>query len=124
MIYLQSTTTCHHGVRIMDEAIVDSVKLSSRYITARQLPDKSVSLLDTDCAKVSLSQSATPAAVEDTRRIISQCEVNITSLERENATLGNCDARITELSDEKAQLKSELEIQHTQWCRCGKPLVL
>ncbi|RKZ70426.1 MAG: type VI secretion system ATPase TssH [Gammaproteobacteria bacterium] len=105
----------HHGVRIMDEAIVDSVRLSSRYITSRQLPDKSVSLLDTACAKVSLSQSATPAAVEDTRRNISQCEVNITSLERENATLGNCDARIAELSDEKAQLESELEIQHTQW---------
>ena len=105
----------HHGVRIMDEAIVDSVKLSSRYITARQLPDKSVSLLDTACAKVSLSQSATPAAVEDTRRKISQCEVNITSLERENATLGNCDARIAELSKEKAQFESELEIQQTQW---------
>ena len=105
----------HHGVRIMDEAIVDSVKLSSRYITARQLPDKSVSLLDTACAKVSLSQSATPAAVEDTRRKISQCEVNITSLERENATLGNCDARIAELSKEKTQFESELEIQQTQW---------
>jgi len=46
----------HHGVRIMDEAIVDSVKLSTRYITSRQLPDKSVSLLDTACARVSLSQ--------------------------------------------------------------------
>ncbi|MFV9616375.1 MAG: type VI secretion system ATPase TssH, partial [Gammaproteobacteria bacterium] len=105
----------HHGVRIMDEAIVDSVKLSSRYITARQLPDKSVSLLDTACAKVSLSQSSTPAAVEDTRRQISQCEVNITSLERENATLGNCDARIAELNEEKAQFENILEVQQAQW---------
>jgi len=105
----------HHGVRIMDEAIVESVKLSSRYITARQLPDKSVSLLDTACARVSLSQSATPAAVEDTRRRITQCEVNITSLERENATLGNCDDRIKELEEKKAELETELEIQQTQW---------
>ncbi len=105
----------HHGVRIMDEAIVDSVKLSSRYITARQLPDKSVSLLDTACARVALSQSATPAAIENTRRRITQCEVNITSLERENATLGNCDDRIAELSEEKQQLEEALEIQQKQW---------
>jgi len=105
----------HHGVRIMDEAIVESVKLSSRYITARQLPDKSVSLLDTACARVSLSQSATPAAVEDTRRRISQCEVNITSLERENATLGNCDDRISQLNEEKSELEAYLEIQQLQW---------
>lgn len=105
----------HHGVRIMDEAIVDSVKLSNRYITARQLPDKSVSLLDTACARVSLSQSATPAAVEDTRRRVSQCETNITSLQRENATLGNCDARIAKISEEKTHLENELEIQQAQW---------
>ncbi len=105
----------HHGVRIMDEAIVDSVKLSSRYITARQLPDKSVSLLDTACARVALSQSATPAAIEDTRRRISQCETNITSLERENATLGNCDDRIAELNEEKSKLEMELTVQQSQW---------
>ncbi len=105
----------HHKVRIMDEAIVDSVKLSSRYITARQLPDKSVSLLDTACARVALSQSATPAAIEDTQRRITQAETNITSLERENATLGNCDERIAELKAEKTVLKAELETQQDQW---------
>ena len=105
----------HHGVRIMDEAIVDSVRLSSRYITARQLPDKSVSLLDTACARVALSQSATPAAVEDTRRRISQCETNITSLQRENATLGNCESRIIRLQEEKAELQSHLLEQEAQW---------
>ena len=105
----------HHGVRIMDEAIIDSVVLSSRYITARQLPDKSVSLLDTACARVSLSQSTTPAAIEDTRRQITQHETNIISLERENATLGNCDERIAEINAEREELESELEIQTAQW---------
>ncbi len=105
----------HHRVRIMDEAIVDSVKLSSRYITARQLPDKSVSLLDTACARVSLSQSATPAQVEDTRRRITQCETTITSLERENATLGTCEDRIAELIEEKASLETHLVTQEAQW---------
>jgi len=105
----------HHKVRIMDEAIVDSVKLSSRYITARQLPDKSVSLLDTACARVALSQSATPAAIENTRRRITQCESNVVSLQRENASLGNCEERILELQTEQQDLESLLVQQEAQW---------
>ncbi|MCF6324996.1 MAG: type VI secretion system ATPase TssH [Gammaproteobacteria bacterium] len=105
----------HHGVRIMDDAIVDSVRLSSRYITARQLPDKSVSLLDTACARVALSQSATPAAIEDTRRSIEQCRTNIKSLERENATHGHCEGRISELTTQLEGHTSRLETQEVQW---------
>jgi len=105
----------HHGVQIMDDAIVDSVRLSSRYITARQLPDKSVSLLDTACARVSLSQSATPAAVEDTRRNITQYQTNINSLERENATLGNCEERISELKADLQKSELHLKKQEKQW---------
>ena len=55
----------HHKVRISDAAIVAAVNLSHRYIPARQLPDKAVSLLDTACARVAISQNATPAAIED-----------------------------------------------------------
>lgn len=105
----------HHGVRIMDEAIVDSVRLSSRYITARQLPDKSVSLLDTACARVALSQSATPAAIEDTRRNIDQCQSNIKSLERENAMLGTCEERINTLRSELLEHEKHLKQQEAQW---------
>lgn len=105
----------HHRVRILDEAIVDSVRLSSRYITARQLPDKSVSLLDTACARVALSQSATPASVEDTRRRITQCKTNIVSLEQENATLGNCEEPIAQLLKELEQLQEKLQVQEAQW---------
>ena len=105
----------HHGVRIMDEAIVDSVRLSMRYITSRQLPDKSVSLLDTACARVALSQSATPASIEDSRRKIEQTETNITSLERENATLGNCEERIKELKVNKILFEATLKDQMEQW---------
>ena len=105
----------HHGVRIMDEAIIDSVKLSSRYITSRQLPDKSVGLLDTACARVALSQSATPAAVEDTRRGITQCKTNISLLERENATLGTNGERISELKEKLRKLEDLLVTQEAQW---------
>ena len=112
---LSSMLADHHGVRIIDEAIVDSVKLSSRYITARQLPDKSVSLLDTACARVALSQSATPASIEDTQRRIEQTDNTINSLEQENATSGNCEARIKELDAEKSALQEKLGIQQKQW---------
>ena len=70
----------HHGVRISDAAVVAAVEFSHRYIPARQLPDKAVSLLDTACARVAISQSATPAAVEDAR-------VAIQGLESERAAL-------------------------------------
>ncbi|HSC66710.1 MAG TPA: type VI secretion system ATPase TssH [Cellvibrio sp.] len=105
----------HHRVRIMDEAIVDSVRLSSRYITARQLPDKSVSLLDTACARVALSQSSTPAAIEDTRRQILQCTATIESLGRENASHGNYAERLSQLDAEKEQLQAHLQEQEKQW---------
>ena len=105
----------HHGVRIMDEAIVDSVKLSSRYITSRQLPDKSVSLLDTACARVSLSQSSTPEAIENTRRNITQAQTTVKSLEREQATLGDHQETIDELNAEQASLSELLVSQEAQW---------
>ena len=68
----------HHKVRISDEAVVAAVSLSARYLPARQLPDKAVSLLDTASARVAISQSATPAMVADLR-------AEITALETERA---------------------------------------
>lgn len=105
----------HHGVRILDEAVVESVKLSSRYITARQLPDKSVSLLDTACARVALSQSATPAPIDDTRRQIVQCQSIIESLGRENAAHGNYEQEIQEQKELKEKLLVTLSEQEAQW---------
>ncbi|PKG38763.1 type VI secretion system ATPase TssH [Psychromonas sp. Urea-02u-13] len=105
----------HHGVNIMDEAIIDSVKLSSRYITSRQLPDKSVSLLDTACARVSLSQSATPESVENTRRNITQTTTTIKSLEREHAAHGNHQEKIDELTAMNVTLAEKLAKQEAQW---------
>src|SRR4029077_3306634 len=94
---LTATLEKHHKVRILDEAIEDAVKLSQRYITDRQLPDKSVSLLDTSCARVGLSQSATPAALEDCRRDLEHLDVEIKELEREKAAGAPHDKRLAEL---------------------------
>ena len=97
----------HHGVRILDEAIVDSVRLSSRYISGRQLPDKSVSLLDTACARVALSQSSTPSQIEDCKRRSEQLDVAIGILRRENATSAAHSERLDELANEKTAAEEE-----------------
>ncbi len=62
---MASTLEKHHKVQVLDEALEAAVTLSHRYIPARQLPDKSVSLLDTACARVAISQHAVPAEVDD-----------------------------------------------------------
>ncbi len=105
----------HHKVRILDEAIVDSVKLSHRYIAGRQLPDKSVSVLDTACAKVAIGQGATPAAIEDANRKITRLTVEISSLERELITGAKHEDRIAELKAEKEAEEQKLAKFNEQW---------
>jgi len=80
---LASTLEEHHRVQVLDEALEASVRLSSRYIPARQLPDKSVSLLDTTCARVAISQQSIPAEVEDSRRRIEALQTELEIIGRE-----------------------------------------
>lgn len=80
---LATTLEKHHRVQILDEAIEAAVKLSHRYIPARQLPDKSVSLLDTSAARVAISQHAVPAEVDDCRRRIEALKTELEIIERE-----------------------------------------
>lgn len=105
----------HHKVRILDEAITASVKLSARYIPGRQLPDKSVSLLDTACARVSLSQTGTPAPIEDHRRALDQIDRTLAMLEREQACGGDCLSSISELREQREQIQQRLEQLSAQW---------
>jgi len=81
-----STLEKHHRVQLLDEALDAAVKLSHRYIPARQLPDKAVSLLDTTCARVAVSQHATPPEVEDSRRRIEALQIELDIIGREEAT--------------------------------------
>ena len=83
----------HHGVRVLDGAITDAVRLGIRYLPERQLPDKAISLLDTACARVHLSQSAVPAALDDTLHEIELLNAEIASIERETRTGINHAAR-------------------------------
>ncbi len=96
----------HHAVRILDEAVESAVRLSHRYIPARQLPDKSVSLLDTACARVAIGQNATPPAIEDARSRIDHYRLELEILDREDATTGRHAERIAEV---RQALDSELD---------------
>lgn len=81
---IASTMEQYHRVQILDEALEAAVRLSHRYIPARQLPDKSVSLLDTSAARVAISQHAVPAEVEDCRRKIEALKTELEIIERES----------------------------------------
>src|SRR5258706_3873464 len=105
----------HHKVRILAEAVTDAVKLSHRYISGRQLPDKSVSVLDTACARVSIGQGATPASVEDAQRRIDQATTEIDALEREAITGSDHSARIDELLAAKTAEEARLANLKAQW---------
>ncbi|MDZ4780778.1 MAG: type VI secretion system ATPase TssH [Planctomycetia bacterium] len=107
----------HYNVRVLDAAVVDAVKLSHRYISGRQLPDKSVSLLDTACSRVAIRQSATPPLVEDNIRRIAALATTIDILERENETDGGHDDRLTELRDEKKTSEASLTALEERWTK-------
>lgn len=82
---MASTLEKHHCVQLLDDALEAAVRLSHRYIPARQLPDKAVSLLDTTCARVAISQYAVPAEVEACQRQIEALETELEIIGREVA---------------------------------------
>ncbi len=112
---LVGTLEQHHNVRILDDAVEAAVRLSHRYISGRQLPDKAVSVLDTACARVALGQVATPPAVEDCRRRIGYLETEMAILERESITGIDYRERLEELANEKTSAEARLVELETQW---------
>jgi type VI secretion system protein VasG len=105
----------HHGVRILDDAVHASVRLSHRYIPARQLPDKSVSVLDTACARVGIGVHTTPAAVEDGRRRMDSILVEDRILKRETALGLEHAERLAVLAEERKTEAAALEVLEKRW---------
>src|ERR1043166_3683775 len=87
----------HFKVRILDEAVEQAVRLSDRYLSGRQLPDKAVSVLDTACARPALGQNAVPPPLEDIRRRLTSLDLEMGTLEREQVTSPTHDERLGEL---------------------------
>jgi type VI secretion system protein VasG len=105
----------HHKVTILSEAVDSAVRLSARYISGRQLPDKSVSLLDTACARVAISQHAVPPAIEDLRRQITMLETEERVLSAESATGIDHADRLASLNETLAGAKNSLAELESRW---------
>ena len=105
----------HHQVQILDEAIETAVKLSHRYIPARQLPDKAVSLLDTACARVAVSQHARPGEVEDLMRRKQALEVEQGIIGREAAIGIEVDERKARVETGLSETEAALAAAQARW---------
>ena len=105
----------HHNVVVLDEAVAASVTLSQRYVPARQLPDKAVSLLDTACARVAVSQHATPAPVEDRKRRVELLEVEREIVEREKSNQYRSDDRLEKIDEELGEARAAAEAINAKW---------
>jgi len=112
---LVATLEKHHKVRILDEAVTETVRLSARYIPARQLPDKGVSLLDTACARVSMSQASIPAPIEDCTRRLSLIATELKAIGREAATGGDHEKRTAALNAEAVEVEARLAALNERW---------
>jgi len=105
----------HHRVQILDEALEAAVKLSHRYIPARQLPDKAVSLLDTACARVAVSQHAVPPEVDDTRKRIEALETELAIIAREKSVGVEVAEREASANEKLATQQARLAKLEADW---------
>jgi len=105
----------HHEVVVLDEAVAAAVTLSQRYVPARQLPDKAVSLLDTACARVAVSQHATPAQVEDRTRRLELLQVEREIATREAGGQYADGSRLPKLDEAIAEATAEVEMINAKW---------
>ncbi|MDU3076907.1 MAG: type VI secretion system ATPase TssH, partial [Mixta calida] len=118
LLMLRSTVNTlekHHRVLLLDEAVSAAVKLSHRYIPARQLPDKAVALLDTACARVAVSQGAQPPQLEDCLHRIAALEIEREIAEREVKVASGDSERIARLDAELSQLAAERDALEARW---------
>ena len=105
----------HHNVRILDEAVYSSVRLTHRFLAGRQLPDKAVSILDTACARLALGQNATPPALEDLTRQLDALDVQTRILQREEIVGADHQEKLTELAAQKLAADEKLKSLQSRW---------
>jgi type VI secretion system protein VasG len=105
----------HHNVRILDEAVYASVRLTHRFLAGRQLPDKAVSILDTACARLALGQNTTPPAIEDLTRQIDALEVQKRILEREETVGADHSEAQAKIAEERLKADEKLKMLQGRW---------
>ena len=102
----------HHGVKILDEALVSAAVLSKRYISDRFLPDKAIDLVDEACSAVRMQIDSLPIELDEINRQVSQLEIEKVSLNKEDteyakSTLAKLDKELASLKEKQTELKSK-----------------
>jgi type VI secretion system protein VasG len=115
MRYLAPKLETHHAVRVLNEAVESAVRLTDRYLSGRQLPDKAVSVLDTACARLAINQSAVPGRVEDARRRVAALQHEIAVLEREQAITDEHTDRLSTQRKALEAAQSDLGAVEARW---------
>ncbi len=105
----------HHGVQILDEALIGAASLSHRYITDRFLPDKAIDLVDEACACIRVEMDSMPTQLDEYKRKIMQLEIEETALKKETSEKSK--ERLAELRKELATLKEEEAILKAKWSK-------
>lgn len=105
----------HHKVRIMDEAIIAAVQLSSRYITDRFLPDKAIDLMDEAAAKLRMERDSVPEELDEITRRLRQLEIEREAIKREDdkPKLARLDKEISDLREQEKSFKAKWEAERT-----------
>ena len=103
----------YHNVHIRDEAIVNAVALSSRYIQDRFLPDKAIDLLDEACARIRTEMDSCPQELDEISRHVRRLEIEEIALKKEKDEASK--KRLAELQDELASMKAKSDAMTAQW---------
>ena len=110
---LKSRFEAHHGVQILDEAIIAAATLSNRYITDRFLPDKAIDLIDEACATIRVAMDSMPEELDELTRKKMQLEIEEKALVKE--TDPRTMSRLTELKKELAEVSKRKDEVYTKW---------
>lgn len=105
---LQPRYEIHHGVRILDSALVTAAQLASRYLTYRSLPDSAVDLIDETAATVAVARDSKPEELDNLERQLHLVEVEINALERDVETDEDSKDRLSLARRKKEELEEKL----------------
>ena len=119
---LTPSLEAHHGVRVMEEAMAAAVNLTIRYLPARRLPDKAISVLDTACSRVALGRHARPEHIEALEQEKRRLKQEYVSKERESQAVEEAGESLPELKQRLEEITHELEQLHNQW-ECERELI-
>src|SRR6187401_3770434 len=110
---LKGRYEAHHGVTISDAALVAAASLSNRYITARQLPDKAIDLIDEAASRLRMEIDSSPEEIDKLRRQVDRLKMEEMALERENDPASR--ERLEKLRADLADRSEQLSALNARW---------